>query len=80
VVWWPSAEKTMTCLELDKVQRLAYLAITGAMRTATTRGARRIQAACDEPFLTSSGSSNMVAKTEEAIEHHSYEGRILLVH
>lgn len=37
IVWWPRSTKASTRTQLDRVQRLACLGITGAMRTAPTR-------------------------------------------
>jgi hypothetical protein len=34
-VWWPTV-KNVSRMELSKLQRLAYLAITGAMKTTPT--------------------------------------------
>ena len=35
-VWWPKTKQKSACIELTKVQRLACLATTGAMRTTPT--------------------------------------------
>lgn len=37
IVWWPCVEKNSACSQLDKVQRMACLLITGAMRTTPSR-------------------------------------------
>jgi hypothetical protein len=36
MIWWPRLKYTTSKAKLSKLQRLAYLGITGAMRTATT--------------------------------------------
>jgi hypothetical protein len=50
IIWWPRVKLKTSQAELSKLERLAFLGITGAMRTAPTAA---MEASLDSPHCIS---------------------------